>query len=878
MKNPEIREIFYHYFVKHHHHKVLSAPLVPAKDPTLLFTNAGMNQFKSVFLVEEKREYKRAVSIQKCMRVSGKHNDFDEVGKSDFHHTFFEMLGNFSFGDYFKEKAIEYGWELLTQYYHFKPEQLCVTVFQEDDQAFRIWEGKIGVPAHKIIRMDEKNNFWQMGETGPCGPCSEIHFDRGEDFGPETFTEDNKRYIEVWNLVFMQYSRDKDGKLQPLPAPSIDTGMGMERLTALLQGVNSNYQTDLFRPLIETTAELAGIDPDTDNPNHRVALNVVADHSRALAFLISDGVLPANDGRGYVLRRILRRAAKHGKALGFTSPFLYRVNSKVIQLMKEFYPELEYNRDFISEVLLAEEERFNHTLLNGLKRFEELLEKASETGQKIIPGKELFKLSDTYGFPLDFARDLAMEKNAVIDYKGFQEQLQQQREKSRLSLAEKQKTTQSLENIEKYSTHFTGYTGLEEEARLLAIYIDGKQALDIEGNQEGFMVFDKTPFYAESGGQVGDTGVGKNNRAFFHIIDTRKTTGSSGSDAYLHQVRVKKGTLQPGDEVSLSVDARKRKNTAIHHSSTHLLHAALREVLGLHVKQAGSYVGPDKLRFDFTHFKALGKKELRHIETLVNQKVRENIPIKTGTVKYEEAIDQGAIAIFEEKYADVVRMLSMGDFSKELCGGTHLDNTGEIGFFKIIGESSISSGVRRIEAVAGEPGCSYVLENLEVFNKIITHFQQKQDDILDYLVNMDREIKEKEKQLKKQQQQEKNARIDLDKIISAGSQIQNVHTVIEFIDALDRKQLSALADEVKRKTGGIAVLLTNMNGKSAVVVSIAKTLTSTLNAGKIIKEIAGKLEGSGGGRPDFAQAGGHPVKNFIKFKPQIVDIISRYLQ
>jgi len=878
MKNPEIREIFYHYFVKHNHHKVLSAPLVPAKDPSLLFTNAGMNQFKSVFLDEEKREYQRAVSIQKCMRVSGKHNDFDEVGKSDFHHTFFEMLGNFSFGDYFKEKAIEYGWELLTQYYHLNPGQLWITIFQEDDQAFRIWEEKIGVPAHKIIRMDEKSNFWQMGETGPCGPCSEIHFDRGAGFGPETFTEDNKRFIEVWNLVFMQYSRDKHGTLHPLPAPSIDTGMGMERLTALLQGVNSNYQTDLFRPVIETTAELAGIDPGTDNPDHRVALNVVADHSRALAFLVSDGVLPANDGRGYVLRRILRRAAKHGKVLGFTSPFLYRINAKVIELMKEFYPELEYHRDFISEVLLAEEERFNHTLLNGLKRFEELLDRAAGTGQRIIPGKELFKLSDTYGFPLDFARDLAMEKDAVIDYKGFQEQLQQQREKSRLSLAEKQKTTQSLENIDKFSTLFTGYTGLEEEASLLAIYIDGKPASGIQENQEGFLVFDKTPFYAESGGQVGDTGTGKNNRVFFHIIDTRKTTGCSGSDVYLHQVRVKKGTLQPGDEVSLSVDAGKRKNTAVHHSSTHLLHAALREVLGLHVKQAGSYVGPDKLRFDFTHFKALGKEELRHIETLVNQKIRENIPIKTGIVKYEEAIDQGAMAIFEEKYADVVRMLSVGDFSRELCGGTHLDSTGEIGFFKIIGESSISSGVRRIEAVAGEPGFVYAQESLEVFNKIIAHFQQKPGNILDYLVDLDRENKEKDKQLKKKQQQEKNAAIDLDRIISAGSRVNDVPTVIEFIDALDRKQLSALADEVKHKTGGIAVFLTNMDGKSAVVVSIAEALTGKLNAGKIVKDIAGKLEGSGGGRPDFAQAGGIPVQNFLKFKPQIIDIIGRYLR
>ncbi len=875
MKNSEIRETFYHYFVKHRHHKVLSSPLVPAKDPTLLFTNAGMNQFKSVFLNQEKREYQRAVSIQKCMRVSGKHNDFDEVGKSAFHHTFFEMLGNFSFGDYFKEKAIEYGWELLTHFYHFPPERLWITVYREDDEAFRIWEEKIGVPSHKIVRMDEKNNFWQMGETGPCGPCSEIHYDRGTEFGPEAFSDENKRYIEVWNLVFMQYSRDQAGVLHPLAAPSIDTGMGMERLTTLLQGVKNNYQTDLFRPLIEFTAELAGCDPNPTDPKLQVALNVAADHIRALVFLISDGVLPANDGRGYVLRRILRRAAKHGKALGFTSPFLHRVSAKVIEVMKEFYPELEYHRDFIAEVLLVEEERFNNTLLNGLKRFEELLEKALETEPKIIPGEELFKLSDTYGFPLDFARDLASEKDVAIDYKGFQAQLDQQREKSRLSLATKQKTTQALENLEKHSTQFTGYTGLEEEAALLAIYIDGKEASSISEDQEGLLVFDKTPFYAESGGQVGDTGTGKNDRVFLEITETRKAPGSS---AVLHQVRVKKGTLRPGDEANLTVDAGRRKNIAVHHTATHLLHAALREVLGLHAKQAGSYVGPDKLRFDFTHFKPLSKTELQKVEALVNQKVRENLPVSTGTLPYEEAIRQGAMAIFEEKYADVVRMLSMGDFSKELCGGTHLEFTGEIGFFKITGESSIASGVRRIEALAGEAGYAYLQENLDAFSQLLAHFRQPAGKILDYLVNLDKEIKEKEKQLKKKQQQEEPAPIDVDTMISRGSEINRVPVVIEFFETIDRKRLSTLADEVKLKTGGIAVLLTNLNGKSALVVSVAQPLTPRLNAGAISKAIAERMKGSGGGRPDFAQAGGEPIKDFLNLKPQIVDIITKHLE
>lgn len=873
MRHSEIRDIFFSYFSKKGHHKVLSSPLVPAKDPTLLFTNAGMNQFKSVFLQEEKREYKRAVSIQKCMRVSGKHNDFDEVGKSEFHHTFFEMLGNFSFGDYFKEKAIEYGWELLTDYYKFDPEKLWITIYKDDDEAFNIWEKNIGIPGHKIIRFGEKDNFWQMGETGPCGPCSEIHFDRGDDFGPVEFTEDNKRYVEIWNLVFMQYFKDEQGKLNPLPAPSIDTGMGMERLTALLQGVNSNYQTDLFRPIIDYTIELSGNDPD--DKNNQIDLNVIADHVKALTFLISDGVLPANDGRGYVLRRILRRAAKHGKSLGFSGTFLHKISSKAVDMMKESYPELDYNRDFIAEVIQAEEERFNHTLLNGLKRFEELLENALQSNRDIIPGHELFKLSDTYGFPLDFAMDLAREKDIDIDHKGFQEELTKQRERSRIGLDRKQKSVQALKNIEEYESIFTGYDNDEEEAELLAIYKNNEITDNIEEGEEGILVFDRTPFYAESGGQVGDTGVGRSDRVFFEITDTKKAAAGDAS-AILHYVKIKKGILNTGERINLSVNKERRREIEIHHSSTHLLHHALREVLGLHVKQAGSYVGPDKLRFDFTHFKALSSEEIEKVEAIINRKIRENNSIRPETLKYEQAIGKGAIAIFEEKYSDVVRMISMGDFSMELCGGTHLHHTGQAGFFKILSESSISSGIRRIEAVAGETAYRFIQKSLTVLDNIRNHFRQKQEHIFDFLVNMDKEVKEKEKQLKKKK--ENTVKIDIDKIIKNGTAINSINAVTEHFENVDRKQLSTLADEIKNKSKGIAVVSANIDGKSAFIVSIHRDFTKRLNAGIIVKEIAKMVNGNGGGRPDFAQAGGERIKNVENFKKDVNIILEKYLQ
>jgi alanyl-tRNA synthetase len=860
LSNTEIRRIFYDFFIKKDHQKVLSSPLIPAKDPSLLFTNAGMNQFKGVFLQEEKRATSRAVSIQKCMRVSGKHNDFDEVGKTDFHHTFFEMLGNFSFGDYFKEKAIAYAWELLTVHFHLPPERLWVTVFQDDDQAFRIWQDEIGVPFQKIHRLGEKDNFWQMGETGPCGPCSEIHYDRGPEFGPGEFFDGNRRFVEIWNLVFMQYSRDKDGSLKPLPAPSIDTGMGMERLTAILQGVASNYQTDLFLPIIEHTAELAGV--DSRDPAHQVDLHVVADHIRALTFLIADGIMPANDGRGYVLRRLLRRAVKHGKSLNLQGSFLHRLSGQVGEVMQPFYPELAQNRDFISKVIAVEEDRFNRTLVNGLKIFDEVLQEAIEKKQPLLAGRDLFRLSDTYGFPLDFARDLAMEKGIGIDHDAFQSELKNQKERSRISLQEKRKEISSLKNIGRWQSEFLGYDETQAEAQLQAIYVAGREAERIGENEKGILVFDRTPFYAESGGQVGDSGCGKNNDVFFLVLDTKKVS----SGAILHEVQVQKGSLGVKDHAWLEVDRARRQQISIHHSATHMLHAALREVLGLHVKQSGSRVGPDKLRFDFTHFNALSVEEIEKIEHAINEKIRENIAISRQTQNYEEAIATGAIAIFEEKYGDTVRVVSMGDFSRELCGGTHLQASGEIGFFKITAESSISSGIRRIEALAGEAAYIHIQKNLSILDQLLATFSQKAEGILAFLENLEARARENEKQAKKGRTV---PIVELDHLLKNARLIDQVQVVIASLDSADRKQLSDLADEIKNRIRGIAVLYANNDGKSHIVVSVFKDLTEKFNANIIIKRIALMINGKGGGRNDFAQAGGEPVTDPEGFSERI---------
>jgi len=862
--NAEIRRTFYDFFQKHGHTRVLSSPLVPAKDPTLLFTNAGMNQFKGVFLQEEKRAYRRAVTIQKCMRVSGKHNDFDEVGRTDFHHTFFEMLGNFSFGDYFKEKACAYAWELLTQHYHLPPERLWVTVFRDDDEAFRIWQERIGVPATRIHRLGEKDNFWQMGDTGPCGPCSEVHYDRGPAFGPGEFVDGNRRFVEIWNLVFMQFSRDQAGTLHPLPAPSIDTGMGMERLTSILQGVASNYRTDLFAPIIERTAELAGI--DRDDPALQVDLNVVGDHVRALTFLIADGIMPANDGRGYVLRRLLRRAVKHGKSLNLRGSFLHQLSGSVVEVMKPFYPELEPNREFIAKVIAMEEERFNRTLANGLKIFDDLLQEALAKEQEQLAGADLFRLSDTYGFPLDFARDLAMEKGVGIDFDGFQRALQDQKERSRLSLHEKRKEISVLKNIERLNSEFVGYDNLQADALLQAVYIDGREATRITAGQKGVLVFDRTPFYAESGGQVGDSGQGKGSEAFFTVNDTKKAPGG----AILHEALLNEGSLKVGDGVRLEVDPARRQQIAVHHTATHMLHAALREVLGLHVKQAGSRVGPDKLRFDFTHYSAVSPEELEKVERAVNENIRANLAVDRETRSYEEAVQSGAIAIFEEKYGDTVRVVSMGDFSRELCGGTHLRASGEIGFFKITGESSSSSGIRRIEALAGEAAYRHVERNLSVLQQVLVHFGQKAEGLLPFLKGVEARSRESEKSLKKGSAAQP---ADLDGLVRSAQPIGGVAFVVAALPGADREALSSLADEIRNRTRGVAVLFANSeangNGRSLVVVSVFKGLTGKFDANIIIKKVAPMIKGKGGGRSDFAQAGGEPIADLEGLKEQI---------
>lgn len=863
MKSSEIREIFYTFFKDKGHYKVMSSPLVPAKDPTILFTNAGMNQFKDVFLGNETRDYSRAVSIQKCMRVSGKHNDFDEVGRTEYHHTFFEMLGNFSFGDYFKERAIEYAWELMTEKFRFLPDDLRISVFNEDDEAHRIWEDKIGIPEKRITRLGEKDNFWQMGNTGPCGPCSEIHYDRGKEFGPDEFSGDNKRFVEVWNLVFMQYYKDESGNMTPLPSPSIDTGMGMERLTTLLSGKSSNYETDLFRPIIEFTAELAGVDPD--DKNAKIGLNVIADHIRALSFLISDGVLPSNDGRGYILRRLLRRASKHGRSIGFSESFLYRITPVVIKIMEQSYPELSLNREFISEVIISEEERFERTLLAGLKRFEEVLHNTVDKGDNVISGKEVFKLSDTYGFPVDFSIDLANEKNMKVDLEGFRKELADQQEKSRKGVSDRA-ISDLPEKMNKIGTSFTGYLSHEEESPVTAIFKENTETDLISEGEEGVIFLEKTPFYGESGGQVGDTGSGKSENALFSITGTRKNS----YEGHLHFVKILKGTLNKGEIVRVKVNRIERENTEVHHTSTHLLHAALREILGPHVKQSGSYVGPDKLRFDFSHFKSVEKEQLNKIEILVNKKIRENLKVKTIETTYEDALSRGAIAIFDEKYSDKVRMLTIGEFSSELCGGTHLQQTGSIGFFKIISESSISSGIRRIEAVAGEAGSEHLGSIFSNIEKIESRFKQKGERLFKYLSEIDEKNRKLEKEMNKQSGQEKT---DISEIIKDKINVNETMFVIHHFAGMNRKMLSIVADDIKQNSKCAAIISSNDGDKSGIVISIPPNLTKKVNASTLIKQIATIVKGNGGGRSDFAQAGGERIDDPDSFRGKIMELL-----
>ncbi len=856
MKAQEIRDRFLNFFSDRGHKIVESSSLYPKDDPTLLFTNAGMNQFKDVFLGLEKRSYKRAVSVQKCMRVSGKHNDLEMVGKTSKHHTFFEMLGNFSFGDYFKKEAISLAWELMAQEYGFPEDRLYVTVFRDDEEAYNIWKKGIRVSEDMIFRMGEEDNYWSMGETGPCGPCSEIHYDLDPSMGgnpQELIEKGHERFVELWNLVFMQFNRNKDGSIRKLPSPSIDTGMGLERMAAVLQGKKNNYETDLFVPLIEKTSEVAGIEFPSDDKN-RVHLQIIADHMRAVTFLIGDGIMPANDGRGYVLRRLIRRSFRAGQKMGLDNPFLYSLVSVVCDIMKDSYPELMKSAEYISQVCLAEEERFTNTLTSGLKTFDRFIAEAKEKKQSVLSGDHLFKLYDTYGFPIDLSRELAEEEDLSVDEKGFFQALEEQRRRARKSWKgdAQQKERQIYEPFSDLEVQFVGYGQSEiSEAEVLGILKDGKSVDALSEGETGEIFLDRTPFYAEAGGQVGDKG-----RIFSaHSRADVQTAYFPIPELISHKVKIKKGEIHSGDKVNAEINQSQRWAISKNHTSTHLLHASLRKILGSHVKQSGSLVSPDRLRFDFTHYSSLTADEIERVEAVVNEKIQEDIPVDIKETTLEEGIKSGAAAIFDEKYGEKVRVVTVNDFSKELCGGVHVRRTGEIGVFKIKSEGSIAAGMRRIEAVTGKCALSYFHENEIVLKEIQDLLQAPRMDLVSQVEKLQETIKEKENECASLRRKVVN--------ISGREENKNIHNIngisilTQRIDGLSQPELRSLADTHRQKIGsGVVILGTVTEGKALLVAAVTSDLTARVKASDIIKKIAPVVGGGGGGRPDFAQAGG----------------------
>jgi len=855
MTGNEIRKIYLDYFEKHGHQVVRSSSLVPADDPTLLFTNAGMVQFKRAFLGEEKRGYVRATTSQKCVRAGGKHNDLENVGYTARHHTFFEMLGNFSFGDYFKEKAIEFGWDLLTNGYGLPADRLWVSIYLDDDEAAELWHKNIGVPEDRIARFGEEDNFWAMGDTGPCGPCSEIHLDRGEDYGcgkPDCKLGcECDRYLELWNLVFMQFNRDTSGKLTPLPKPSIDTGLGLERMVSILQEVPTNFETDLILPIIRKAEDLSEI-AFCKSIESDVAMKVIADHSRAAAFLIGDGVLPSNDGRGYVLRRIMRRAIRYGRNIGLTQPFLHHTAAVVFEIMKPAYPELLEASSFITNVIQNEEMRFSQTLDKGLKLLTETLNEMKEQEQGEVPGDVVFKLYDTYGFPVDIVRDVVRDQQVTVDMEGFDREMAQQRERSR-TVAAFSEISDAYKNLSAQGIQpdFLGYGEMTGEAKVLLVVTGGIEVEKAGQGAEVEIVTDRTPFYGEAGGQVGDIGTLTGTDLVVDVSDTVKDP----TGLIIHRGKVRSGIVQKGDAVELSVDTAARSATALNHTATHILHAALRKVLGDHVKQAGSLVAPDRLRFDFTHFSQVKPDELDRIETIVNSRIRENVSVQTEVLDAEEAFKSGATALFEEKYGDRVRVVSLASFSKELCGGTHTRATGDIGSFRIIGESSIASGVRRIEALTGEAAAAYTMEQAGILRSAAMlvkdhpdHLVAKIETLLAGIKNLERESQQLKAQLA--QSQAGDAQEDL---IS----VNGVDLIVKRVTVDSTAGLRDLADRFKdRIQSGIVVLGSVAGEKVLLIAVVTKDLTDRFHAGQIVKQIAAIVGGGGGGRPDMAQAGG----------------------
>jgi alanyl-tRNA synthetase len=849
MKSTDIRRSFLDFFASHGHQEVPSSSLVPHGDATLLFTNAGMVQFKDVFLGLEQRPYRRAASAQRCVRAGGKHNDLDNVGYTARHHTFFEMLGNFSFGDYFKREAIGFAWEFLTKVLRLPAERLWVTVHPQDDEAADIWLGEIGVPESRFRRIPGDDNFWSMGDIGPCGPCTEIFYDHGPAVAggpPGSPDADGDRYIEIWNLVFMQYERLADGSLKQLPKPSVDTGMGLERLAAVLQGVHDNYDTDIFRGLIEAAAQVIG----TDDLASR-SLRVIADHIRSCAFLIADGVLPSNEGRGYVLRRIIRRAVRHGARLGASGPFFHRLVAPLVQAMGEAYPELAAAQGAVEAALRDEEERFAQTLAHGLAILERDMQGLE--GQR-IPGETVFRLYDTYGFPVDLTADIARERGLEIDLDGFEQAMAQQRERARAASQfradEDFRLGEVLDAATLAAHRFTGYEREQDSARVVALLRDGAPVERIETGQQAGIVLDHTPFYAESGGQVGDTGRLEGPAGLFRVTDTRKEGA-----VHVHSGVLESGSLSVGEEVAAVVDVARRTRIRANHSATHLLHAALRQVLGPHVTQKGSLVDAERLRFDFSHSKPLSAAQLGAIEDLVNAQVRANNEAQVQEMALAEAQQAGAMALFGEKYGERVRVLRLGDFSVELCGGTHVRRTGDIGLVKIIAESAVAAGVRRIEAVAGEGAIDWLHQADQRLKRIATTLQAGEADVLDKLDQLLQRQREQDKELERLRG--RLASQAGDSLTGQAVTVAGVQVLATHVDVADAKALRDLADQLRQKLGSAVLLLASVDGgKVGLVAAVTADLTDRIKAGELVNAVAAQVGGKGGGRPDLAMAGG----------------------
>ncbi|MDA3787791.1 MAG: alanine--tRNA ligase [Desulfobacula sp.] len=873
MTGNKARKIFMEYFKKHNHQQVRSSSLVPQDDPTLLFVNAGMVQFKRVFTGDEKRDYSTAVTAQKCVRAGGKHNDLENVGYTARHHTFFEMLGNFSFGEYFKEKAIDFCWDLLTNGYGFDKEKLWVSVFHEDDEAYNIWRDQVGIPEEKIVRLGEEDNFWSMGDTGPCGPCSEIHIDRGPEFGCErkdcAVGCDCDRWLELWNLVFMQFEKDEQGNMTPLPKPSIDTGLGLERVISVLQGVPTNYDTDLFVPIMEKVGELSNKNRHESN-QVEVAMKVIADHSRATAFLICDGVMPSNEGRGYVLRRIMRRAIRYGRSIGLVKPFLHETVQTVFKIMDEAYPELKDSSAFILNVVKNEEEKFLETLGTGMKLLEVTIDEIKAQKSSMIPGDVIFKLYDTFGFPVDIIIDHVKEMDIDLDLEGFERNMAEQKARSRstkkftgVGEAYKALTSKGVKTV------FEGYDNIETRSQILIIVREDKE---IEAAQKGDfieIVTAATVFYAESGGQAGDTGIFENKSCIINIMETIKDP----TGIVIHKGLVEKGKVKKGDSFILKVNAEKRQDTALNHSATHILHSVLRNVLGDHVKQSGSLVTDTRLRFDFTHFSFISVEELKAIENQVNLRIRENHPIETKEMNIDEAVKAGAMALFEEKYGDVVRVVSQGAFSQELCGGTHANKSGDIGLFKILSEGGIASGIRRIEAATGQIALDYIHKEQSLIESTAGLLKGAKEDVVSKVEALLKDKKNLEKEL--ESLKAKMASKSVENIDDVVREINGVKVISKRVEIENPSQLRDLADKFKTKIGsGVILLGAQSNGKALLISIVTDDLTKKIKAGDIVKAAAKIVGGGGGGRPDMAQAGGTKPENLDKALESVFKIMS----